>query len=103
LILQFLVAIAIGIAFFLLFLIVVALVGGGVAAATDPDAMLARLETLPDQPALLIGLGLVLLIPMAWIHGFFQLLATAPFARAVLELESRPDGAISADTTPIAH
>lgn len=103
LILQFLVAIAIGIAFFLLFLIVVALVGGGVAAATDPDAMLARLETLPDQPALLIGLGLVLLIPMAWIHGFFQLLATAPFARAVLDLEPRPDGAISADTAPIAH
>lgn len=103
LLLQVLIFIAIGIAFALLLMLVVAVVGGGVAAATDPDAVLAWLETLPDRPALLIGPGLVLLIPMAWIHGFFQLLATAPFARAVLDLEPWPEGAISADTTPIAH
>lgn len=103
LLLQFLIFIAIGIAFALLLMLVVAVVGGGVAAATDPDAVLAWLEVLPDRPALLIGLGIVLLIPLAWIHGFFQLLATAPFARAVLELEPRSDDAISADTTPIAH
>lgn len=103
LLLQFLIFIAIGIAFALLLMLVVALVGGGVAAATDPDAVLTWLETLPDRPALLIGVGIVLLIPLAWIHGFSQLLATAPFARAVLELEPRPDDAISADTTPIAH
>lgn len=103
LILQFLIFIAIGIALLLLLMLVVAVVGGGVAAATDPDAMLAWLETLPNQPALLIGLGLVLLIPLAWIHGFCQLLVTAPFARAALELEPRSDDAISADTTPIAH
>lgn len=103
LLLQFLIFIAMGIALALLLMLVVAVVGGGVAAATDPDAVLTWLETLPDRPALLIGLGIVLLIPMAWIHGFFQLLATAPFARAVLDLAPRPDGANSADTTPIAH
>ncbi len=103
LILQFLIFIAIGIAFLLLLMLVVAVVGGGVAAATDPDAMLAWLETLPNQPALLIGLGLVLVIPMAWIHGFFQLLVTAPFVRAALDLAPWPDKANSADTSPIGH
>lgn len=104
LILQFLVAIVIGMALFMVIIIVAMIVGGGVAAS-DPDAVLAWLEGLPEQPALLIGLGVALLLPLAWIQGFSQLLVTAPFARAVLDLAAEPEAAvpISADTAPIAH
>lgn len=102
-IVMFLVMIALGIAVTILFMIVAMLVGGGLTV-TDPEAVLAWLESLPERPGLLIGLGLVLLVPMAWIHGFCQLLGTAPFARAVLDLAREPEEtpAISADTTPIA-
>ena len=104
LILQFLVAMVIGIALLTL-IVLVAMVVGGSVAATDPDAVLAWLRGLPEQPALLIGLGVVLLLPLAWVQGFSQLLVTAPFARAVLDLagEPGPAAANSADTTPIAH
>jgi len=103
LILQFLVAIAMGMALVLLFVIIAMIVGGGVAAG-DPDAVLAWLEGLPSQPGLLIGLAIVLLAPLAWIQGFSHLLLTAPFARAVLDLAAEPErgATISADTAPIA-
>jgi hypothetical protein len=103
LIVQFLVAMAIGLGLMLLIMIVVMVVGGGVAA-TNPDAVLAWMEGLPEQPALLIGLAVVLLLPLGWIYGFSQLLVTAPFARAVLDLAAGPESAaaISADTTPAA-
>lgn len=103
LILQFLVAIVIGLALIMLLIIVTMIVGGGVAA-TNPDAVLAWLEGLPQQPGLLIGLGVALLLPLAWIQGFSQLLVTAPFARAVLDLAAEPESAatISADTPPVA-
>lgn len=104
LILMFLVAVVICIGFVILIAIVAMLVGGGLAAA-NPEAMLAWLEGLPEQPALLVGLGLLFLLPMAWIQGFCQLLATAPFARVALDLapDAEPGPAISADTAPIGH
>lgn len=102
LIVQFLIAMVIGMALILLIAIVAMIVGGGVAAA-DPDAVLAWLQGLPERPALLIGLAVVLLLPLAWIQGFSQLLATAPFARVVMDLEAGPTTAeaISADTAPM--
>jgi MFS family permease len=104
LVIQFLVAIVIGIALIMLIVIIAMMVGGGVAA-TNPDAMLAWLQGLPEQPALLIGLAVVLLLPLAWIQGFSNLLVTAPFARAVLDLtaDPEPEVPISADTAPNAH
>lgn len=103
LIVQFLIMMVVGIALALL-IVLVAMVAGGTAAATNPDAVLAWMEGLPEQPGLLVGLGLVLLLPLAWIQGFSQLLTTAPFARAVLDLAAEPAAASanSADTTPIA-
>lgn len=103
LVLQFLVAMVIGMALIMLAVIVALIVGGGVAA-TDPDAVLAWMEGLPSQPGLLIGLGIVLLLPLAWIQGFSQLLTTAPFARAVVDLAGEPGAAAanSADTLPTA-
>ena len=104
LILQFLVAVVIGMALLMLVVIVALIVGGGVAA-TDPDAVLAWMESLPGRPGLLIGLGIALLLPLAWIQGFSQLLVTAPFARAVLDLASGAEAAAanSADTPSAAH
>ena len=102
-VLMFLIGIVICIAVVLLAALLIALVGGGIAA-TDPDAVLEWLETLPQRPAMLVGLGVVLLIPTAWVHGFCQLLATAPFARAVHDLAGEPAAAApnSADTAIIA-
>ena len=48
----------------------------------------------------LIGAGLVLLLPIAWLQGFSQVLMTAPYARVVevLAREAPPVAPISADT-----
>ena len=103
-ILMFLIGVVLAIALVLLALLVAMLVGGGVAA-TDPEAVVAWLEALPGQPALMIGLGLLFLLPMAWVQGFGQLLTTAPFARAVAELAAAPETGPtvnSADTALIA-
>lgn len=103
-ILLFLIGIVLAIALLLL-LVVVAMVAGAGTWAMDPEALAAWLEGLPAQPALMVGLGLVLLLPMAWLQGFSQLLTTAPFARAVTELsaaDEAPAPANSADTTPNA-
>jgi hypothetical protein len=92
-----LIAIAVGIAFLILFLIVMLVVGGGVSA-TDPEALEAWLKSLPQQPALLVGVGAVLLIPMAWLQGFSQTLFTAPYAHVVQALagaDGPPDEAAS--------
>ncbi len=80
-----LIAIMVGIAFMILFLIVILAVGGGVQA-TDPEAVEAWLRSLPRQPALLAGMAVVLLIPMAWLQGFSQALFTAPYAHVVRAL-----------------
>lgn len=103
LIVQFVIAMVIGMALVLLLVMVAMIVGGGIAA-TDPDAVLEWLRGLPSQPAVLTGLIAVLLLPLAWIQGFSNLLITAPFARAVMDLAAEPEAAaapISADTAPM--
>jgi hypothetical protein len=89
-IILFLIAILVGIAFMILFLIVMLAVSGGVSV-TDPEAIEAWVEGLPQQPALLVGMGLVLLIPMAWLQGFSQTLFTAPYAHVVRTLATRDE------------
>lgn len=87
-----LLAIVVGIAFMILFLIVILAVGGGVSA-TDPEAVEAWIMSLPQQPGLLVGIGAVLLIPMAWLQGFSQALVTAPYAYAVQALAAHEEPA----------
>jgi len=78
----FLIAIMVGIAFMILFFVVMLAVGGGVQLS-DPAAVEAWFEGLAQQPAMIVGIGLVLLIPFAWLQGFSQTLFTAPFAHVV--------------------
>lgn len=92
-ILLFLIALMVGIAFMILLIIVLMVVGGGVQA-TDPDAVEAWIASLPQQPVTLAGLAVVLLIPMAWLQGFSQALFTAPYAHVVKQLAK--DGSSSA-------
>lgn len=98
--------IALGLAVALVALVVLAAMvfglGAGALAMDDPEALEAWLEGLTAQPALLLGAGLVLLLPVAWLQGFSQVLMTAPYARvvAVLAREPAPAGPISADTGP---
>ena len=85
-----LIAIMVGIVFMILFLIVMLAVGGGISA-TDPEAVEAWIMSLPQQPALLAGLAVVLLIPVAWLQGFSQVLFTAPYAHVVQSLAKAED------------
>ncbi|MEY4555655.1 MAG: hypothetical protein RL093_774 [Pseudomonadota bacterium] len=91
-IILFLIAILVGIAFLILFLIVMLAVGGGIQA-TDPEAVEAWITSLPQQPALLAGLVVVLLIPVAWLQGFSQTLFTAPYAYVVQTLATHEEPA----------
>lgn len=74
--------------------------GVGTLAMDDPEAMAAWAEGLGRQPAWLIVAGVVLLLPLAWLQGFSQVLMTAPYARVVevLAREPVPVEPISADT-----
>ncbi len=83
-------ALMVGIVFMTLFIVIVMAVGGGLQA-TDPESIEAWLESLAQQPAMLIGMGLVLLIPMAWFQGFSQALFTAPYAYVVQALAGGDD------------
>lgn len=91
-----LLAIVVGIAFMILFLIVILAVSGGVSV-TDPEAIEAWIGSLPRQPALLAGIGVVLLIPMAWLQGFSQTLFTAPYAHVVQALATREEPSAAAE------
>lgn len=86
----FVMAILLGILCLLLFFVVMLAVSGGVSA-TDPDAVEAWVMGLPQQPWLLAGLVVVLLIPMAWLQGFSQMLFTAPYAHVVQALGGSGD------------
>ena len=88
----FVIAIMVGIAFMILFFIVMLVVGGG-AQATGPEAVEAWVEGVLQQPALLAGIALVLLIPVAWLQGFSQALFTAPYAHVVQALAGRDEPA----------
>lgn len=83
-------AIMVGIAFMTLFLIVLFAVGGGVSM-TDPEALEAWFEGLAQQPAMLVGIGVVLLLPMAWLQGLSQALFTAPYAHVVQALTAHDE------------
>lgn len=86
-----LVGIAVGIGLMVLLLIVGLAVGGGMQAM-DPEALEAWFRGLPQQPpALLAGAAVLLVIPMAWLQGFSQVLFTAPFGRAVQALSAGDD------------
>lgn len=98
------VLIAFGMAVALIALVVlVAMVfglGAGALAVDNPEAWEAWFEGLGEQPGWLIAAGLILLLPMAWLQGFSQVLVTAPYARVVevLAREPAPAEPISADT-----
>ncbi len=96
------IAIALMLAVVLILLMVVAAMalGAGAFAVDDPEAVEAWLEGLAQRPGWLIGAGLVLLLPIAWLQGFSQVLMTAPYARVVevLAREAPPVAPISADT-----
>lgn len=100
----FLILITLGLALALVAVVVVVAmvfgVGAGALAMEDPEAWEAGIEGLVAQPGWLIGAGLVLLLPMAWLQGFSQVLMTAPYARVVevLAREPAPAEPISADT-----
>lgn len=108
-----LVAIAVSIVLIVGFIVVIAVVGGGFHIFADPDLLVdeAAVEGWFEQqmmhPWPLIAAGLALLIPVAWIQGFSQVLFTAPYARAVMELSAEvapaPEASISADIAPASE
>ncbi|WP_343772098.1 hypothetical protein [Brevundimonas basaltis] len=105
-IVMFFVALVLCAVLFTVILVAAMFVGGGMAAMEpEPEAVQAWFEGLQGRPLLLIGGGILLLLPVAWVHGFCQLLGAAPFARAVLDLapDVTPNSAISADTALIDH
>ena len=95
LIVLILISLLIGVAFVVLGILVVVIVGGGVGAFGDPEAIGAWFKALPEQPGTLAGIGAALLLPMAYLQGFSQVLMTAPYAYAAARLAPAP---ISTDT-----
>ncbi len=91
-----LIAILVGIACVTLFFIVMLAAGGGLQTA-EPEAIEAWLRGLPEQPALLTGLAVVLLVPMAWLQGFSQALFTAPYAHVVQALAATDEPPAAAE------
>lgn len=90
-----LICLLIGVAFLVLAAVVLGIVGGGMAAFSDPDAIEAWFLSLPERPLVLAGAGAILLLPMAWLQGFSQALMTAPYAHVAARLAPAP---ISTDT-----
>lgn len=91
----FVIAIALAVAVVILLFIVIAMLGGAAvftdAAWLEDDAAVeAWLSGLMANPWPLIVGGLMLLLPVAWIQGFSQLLFTAPYARVVKDLAPDP-------------
>ena len=79
----------------ILLLIIGAILGGwDMPAMDDPEGWVMNMF---DQPLVWGVTAAVLLIPLAWVQGFFQLLGNAPFAHVVRELSAEADSA--AETT----
>ncbi|MBO9502330.1 hypothetical protein [Brevundimonas sp. A19_0] len=77
----------------ILLMIVGAVLGGWSAPAIDdPEAWF---ENIFEQPMIWVTVGVIMLIPLAWAQGFFQLLGNAPFAHVVRELSTDTDMADS--------
>ncbi len=91
----FLICLLIGVVFLVLAAVVIGVIGGGMGAFSDPDAIEAWFMSLPERPAMLAGAGAILLLPMAYLQGFSQALMTAPYAYVVARLAPAP---ISTDT-----
>ena len=94
-----LICIVLGAAFLLLCALVVAIIGGGLGAFGDPEAIEAWFAALPERPGMLVSAGAILLLPMAYIQGFSQALMTAPYAHVVAKLAARPE---PRDAAPIS-
>lgn len=90
-----LICLLMGVVFLVLAAVVIGAVSGGLAAFSDPDAIEAWFLALPERPAMLAGVGAILLLPMAYLQGFSQALMTAPYAYVVARLAPAP---ISTDT-----
>lgn len=87
LLLLFVIAMVMGLLLILVFALVAGLALGGMSAFSSPEAMEAWFTALPEQPpAVLIGVGALALLPMAYLQGFSQALMTAPYAFAVRSL-----------------
>jgi hypothetical protein len=95
LIVLILICLLMGVVFVVLAALVFAVIGGGMGAFSDPDAIQAWFRSLPERPGLLAGAGAILLLPMAYLQGFSQALMTAPYAYVVARLAPE---AISTDT-----
>lgn len=79
----------------ILLLIIGAMLGGwDMPAMDDPESWVTNMF---EQPLVWGVTAAVLLIPLAWVQGFFQLLGNAPFAHVVRELS--PDTDSAAETT----
>ncbi|MBL0947108.1 hypothetical protein [Brevundimonas sp.] len=75
----------------ILLLIIGAILGGwDMPAMDDPEAWVMNMF---EQPLVWGIAGAVLLVPLAWVQGFFQLLGNAPFAHVVRELSAEADSA----------
>jgi hypothetical protein len=82
----FAVSILVGIAVIILFVVCLAIFGGGLAAWTDEAAVEAWMIGQLENPWPWLGAGLLFLIPIAWFQGFSTALWTAPFAVAARDL-----------------
>ncbi|HEV2082922.1 MAG TPA: hypothetical protein VGR32_10805 [Brevundimonas sp.] len=90
------VTILIGIGLMVLFVLTAIVFGGGLEAWADEAAVEAWLLAQLENPWPLVAIGVVLLIPMAWVQGFSSALWTAPYAVAARGL-APPRAAAVAD------
>ncbi|MDP3402254.1 MAG: hypothetical protein Q8R97_14175, partial [Brevundimonas sp.] len=74
----------------LLFVIGAILGGWDMPAMDDPEGWMMNMF---EQPLVWGVTAAVLLVPLAWVQGFFQLLGNAPFAHVVRELSAEADSA----------
>lgn len=74
---------AFGLALLLLAVVISAALGWAGPAPFQAEMVEAWFEGLSDPPAWLFAAGVAVMLPLSWVQGFSQVLATAPFAKAV--------------------
>lgn len=89
-VLLFLLALMLMMLMMLVIVIVLAVGAGGLASRLDAASLEVWSARLASHSGVLIGAAVVLLIPFAWLQGFFQILFTAPFASVVKDLTWKP-------------
>lgn len=94
------VCLALGVALMALFMLVILVTAGGLHLS-DPVAVGNWADGVAANPTGLIVAGLVLLVPIAWVQGFCQLLLTSPYAYVVktLAAQDADSPSNSADTS----